>query len=173
MFLDYLAEKFSLSFVPSKFDYVAASGDIDNKSYTLIRPATYVNKSGIAAADAVKYYGVEIKDFLVIVDDINLEFSTLRVRASGGDGGHNGMNSIVYSLSSDQFPRLRIGVGNSFEKGDMADYVLTDFNKEERKTLEKTFDHCKILVEEFIKGGLESMLNANSRLNQDGNIIIN
>jgi PTH1 family peptidyl-tRNA hydrolase len=173
MLLDYLAEKFSLSFKPSKFDYLVASGEIEKETFALIRPATYVNKSGIASADAVKNFGIELKDFLVIVDDVNLEFSNLRVRSSGGDGGHNGLNSIIYYLSSDQFPRLRIGIGSTFEKGYMADYVLTDFDKEERKKLEKTFNTCTILLEEFIKGGLEGMLSANSRLSglNDDNII--
>jgi PTH1 family peptidyl-tRNA hydrolase len=174
MLLDYLAEKYALSFTPSKFDYLEASGNLAKKSYTLIRPTTYVNESGIAAADAIKNFGVELKDFLVIVDDVNLEFSKLRVRASGGDGGHNGLNSIIYRLSSDQFPRLRIGIGNSFQKGYMADYVLTDFDKNERKILEKTFNTAEILMEEFIKGGLESMLSANSRLfrsNKNKNIV--
>ena len=174
MLLDYLAEKFSLSFTPSKFEYLFATGELDKESYALIRPVTYVNESGIAAADAVKNFGVELKDLLVIVDDINLEFSKLRIRASGGDGGHNGLNSIIYQLSSDQFPRLRIGIGSSFEKGYMADYVLTDFDKKERKILEKTFNTSEILIVEFIKGGLEGMLSAYSRLSQidkDENII--
>ena len=174
MFLDHLAEKFSLTFNPSKFDYLAASGKIEKEPYTLVYPTTYVNNSGIAAADAIKNYGVDLKDFLVVVDDVNLEFSKLRIRASGGDGGHNGLNSIIYHLSSEQFPRLRVGVGSSFEKGYMADYVLTDFDKKERKILEKTFNTGEILTIEFIKGGLEAMLNANSRLSKldkDENIV--
>ena len=174
MFLDYMADKFSLSFKPSKFEYLFAAGELDKESYALIRPVTYVNQSGIAAADAIKNFKVELKDFLVIVDDINLEFSKLRIRSSGGDGGHNGLNSIIYHLSSDQFPRLRIGIGSSFEKGYMADYVLTDFDKKERKKLEKTFNTSEILIVEFIKGGLEGMLSANSRLFQldkDENLI--
>jgi PTH1 family peptidyl-tRNA hydrolase len=166
MLLDYLVDKFSLSFTPSKFDYLFAEGKIEKESYALIRPTTYVNESGLAAAEVVKNYGVELRDFLVIVDDVNLEFAKLRIRASGGDGGHNGLNSIIYHLSSDQFPRLRIGVGSTFENGNLVEYVLTDFDKKERKKLEKTFNTCTVLLEEFIKGGLESMLDSNSRLSQ-------
>ena len=174
MLLDYFTNKFSLSFISSKSDYFFAEGEIEKETYVLIRPSTYVNNSGKAAFEAIKNYGAESKDFLVLLDDINLEFSKLRIRSSGGDGGHNGLSSIIYSLSTTQFPRLRIGIGKAFNKGNMADFVLTNFDKKEIKVLEKTFSTGSVLIEEFIKGGLERMLDANSRLSklsQDENLI--
>ncbi len=164
MLLDYIAVKESLSFHPSMADYYYAEGKIGNSQYNLIKPSTYVNESGIAALQALQLNKTDIKDFLVVVDDLNLKFGELKVNASGGDSGHNGMSSIIYHLNSNQFPRFRIGIGSSFEKGKMADYVLTDFNKEEIESLKNTFSLGLTLIKEFVSGGIKQMLDANSRL---------
>ncbi len=164
MLLDYFAESHSLNFKASKFDYYFAEGMLSDYSYVLVKPTTFVNKSGIAAVQVMKKYEVENNELLVICDDINLEFLNLRIRKSGGDGGHNGLSSIVYHLNSDQFPRLRVGVSSSFNNGQMADYVLADFNKEERKNLVDVFKKGSILIEEFISGGITRMLDTNSLL---------
>ncbi len=164
MLLDFFAEAHSLTFKPSKFDFYYSEGKLSDSSYILVKPATYVNNSGLAAEQVIKKYFSDITDFLVVYDDINLPLASLRVRLSGGDGGHNGLSSIIYHLNSDQFPRIRIGVGNNFKEGQMADYVLTDFNKDEQKILSQTFKTGVILLEEFISGGKNKMLDANSRL---------
>ena len=170
MFLDYLAEKESLSFLPSKGDFYYAEGSLNSSEYNLIKPSTYVNNSGAAALQALQLNNVEVKDLLVIVDDINLNLGDFRVRVSGGDGGHNGISSIIYHLNSNQFPRIRIGIGDSFENGKMADYVLTNFSKEEIESLKKSFSLGIILTKEFIKGGIKQMLDANSKLSiEDSN----
>jgi len=164
MLLDYFAQTHSLTFKASKFDYYFAEGKLSRNPFLLVKPTTYVNNCGAAALQVFSNYETAIEDFLVVVDDLNLEFSKIRIRKSGGDGGHNGINSIVFHLQSDQFPRLRIGIGNYFAEGEMTDYVLTDFNEEERKVLSNTFKRGTTLVEEFICGGLQKMLDANSRL---------
>jgi len=166
MVLDYFAVSHSLKFKPSKSDFYFAEGTISDSSFVLIKPATYVNKSGIAAVQTLAKYETEISDFLVVCDDINIEFAGLRLRKSGGDGGHNGLSSVIYHLNSDQFPRLRIGIGRKFVEGQMADYVLTDFNKEEQKTLKEIFEKGNILLEEFITGGINKMLDMFSRLSK-------
>jgi PTH1 family peptidyl-tRNA hydrolase len=84
------------------------------------------------------------------------------VRQSGSNGGHNGINSIIYHLISNEFSRLRIGVGNSFGRGEMAAYVLSDFNSEEEKILEKVIETGCCLIEEFIRGGTKQLLDASS-----------
>jgi peptidyl-tRNA hydrolase, PTH1 family len=164
MLLDYIAAKESLSFHPSKGDYYCAVGKIGNSQFSLIKPSTYVNESGRAALQALQLNKVDIEDFLVVADDLNLKFGDLKVNASGGDSGHNGLSSIIYHLNSNQFPRFRIGTGSSFEKGKMAEYVLTDFNKEEIESLKNTFSIGLTLVKEFVSGGIKQMLDANSRL---------
>src|SRR5690606_26147743 len=163
MFLDYFAETHSLKFQPSKFEYYLAEGEISGSSYILVKPGTFVNQSGVAAQQVITEYNTDVKDFLVVYDDFNLEFSKLKVKMSGSDGGHNGISSIIYQLNSDLFPRLRIGIGNNFKPGEMADYVLTDFKRNERKILEETFKSGIILLEEFINGGTKKMLDANSK----------
>jgi PTH1 family peptidyl-tRNA hydrolase len=164
MLLDHIARSLSVSFSASKFDYSYSESSFSQSDFVLVKPAAYVNNSGVAAYQATSYFKAAINDILVIVDDINLSLASFRVRSSGGDGGHNGVNSIINHLASDQFPRIRIGVGNNFEKGAMAQYVLQDFNKNEINQLTDTFNTCELLVKEFITGGITSMLNLNSRL---------
>jgi PTH1 family peptidyl-tRNA hydrolase len=175
MFLDYFANSLSHSFKPSKSDYYFTEGKLDNQSFSLIKPSTYVNNSGIAALQAIQNYKIEIEDFLFIYDDLNLDFPDLRVRVSGGDGGHNGLNSVIYHLASEDFPRLRFGIGNNFEKGKMAEYVLTDFNNEEMSQLKNTFNDGVFLLKEFIVGGTKNLLDANSKLAKikNGNNLLN
>jgi PTH1 family peptidyl-tRNA hydrolase len=169
MFLDYLANLLSIPFVPSKSEYYFTEGTLNDQSFSLIKPSTFVNNSGIAALEAVQSYNIDIKDFLVVYDDLNLEFPNLQVKIKGGDGGHNGLNSIIYQLASDDFPRLRFGIGNNFEKGKMAEYVLTDFDEKEMVQLRNVFNEGIILAKEFIKGGIKNLLDANSILSKNKN----
>ena len=164
MLLDYFAQSHSVVFKPSKFNYYSAKGKLSGNSFLLVKPTTYVNNSGLAALHVVQKYETEVKDFLVIADDVNLQFADLRIRKSGGDGGHNGINSIIFHLQTDQFPRLRLGIGSNFVDGEMADYVLADFSEEEKKVLQGTFKTGTALLEEYIAGGIDKMLDANSRL---------
>lgn len=157
--LDKLAEKHSLVFSPSKFDYYIAGSPNSATPFFLIKPTTYVNRSGLAALDFIENTNIDLENFLVIADDINLDLGKIRIRKSGGDGGHNGISSIIYHLNTDQFPRLRFGIGNHFAKGEMADYVLSKFDDEERTSLEPRIDFTVNLMDEFIKGDLDTMLN--------------
>jgi len=163
MQLDYITGKYSLTFIPSKGDYYFAEGKVNIDDFILIKPTTYVNNSGIAALQVLQNYKIDPKDILVVADDINLSFSELRIRISGGDGGHNGIASIIYHLSTDQFPRIRIGVGNDFYHDEMADYVLADFNSEEMDNLKNVFIRGSELIEGFIEGGIKKMLDINSK----------
>jgi len=164
MLLDYLAEKYNLKIIPSQNDYFYCEGKLNNSEYSLIKPSTYVNNSGIAALAAVNHYNVDVTELLVVHDDINLDISVIKTKISGGDGGHNGLNSIIYHLISDQFPRIRIGIGNNFRQGEMADFVLSDFNSEEKPKLDEIIKTAAFLSEEFIKGGIKQLLDANSKL---------
>jgi len=130
----------------------------------LVKPTTYVNLSGVAALELQEETGFDIKDFLVVVDDINLPLGKIRIRGKGGDGGHNGLNSIIYSLESDEFPRLRIGIGNNFESGFMANYVLSKFDDDEKVIINEKVDFSIQLIEVFIKEDYVAMLNFFSKL---------
>ncbi len=167
--LDHLASLNSLSFTASQGDYYFARGNLSGNDYQLIKPTTYVNNSGIAASQVLAQNKLDVKDLLIIHDDVNLPHAEIRVRAKGGDGGHNGLSSVLWHLMSDEFARIRIGVGSDFEKGDMAEYVLTNFNDNEMKMLDEKFDTVNTLINEFITGGLDGLLDANSRLSNPNN----
>jgi PTH1 family peptidyl-tRNA hydrolase len=162
--LDHLASARSLSFKASKADYYFAEGSLNGNAYQFIRPSTYVNNSGIAAKQALENNNLNVEDLLVVHDDVNLPHAEIRVKVRGGDGGHNGLSSIIWHLMSEEFSRLRIGIGDNFEKGYMAEYVLSDFSTEEMKLLESAFKTVETLVDEFITGGMSGLLDANSRL---------
>ncbi len=165
--LDKFAEKHKLNFTEGKGDYYKAGSENGfASSFFLVKPTTYVNASGIAAAQLFDLYEIDIKDFLVVVDDLNLPPGKIRVRQKGGDGGHNGLHSIIYSLESDAFPRLRFGIGAEFEKGEMADFVLSKFNTETRKIVDEKINDAIELIEAFLKGGYEGMANLLSVKNQ-------
>lgn len=163
-FLDFFCSKKNLSFKSSKFDYQFSEGEHSGASFILVKPYTYVNNSGLAVLDCIRHYKISVHDLLVVVDDINLDLSEIRIRKSGGDGGHNGLSSIIYHLQSNDFSRLRIGIGDDFESGDLANYVLSDFNKNDLVQLEKTFNLSVTLVESFITDGYIKMLSTFSRL---------
>ena len=165
--LDTFAEYKSLDFIPAKGEYFIALGKQNKESYFLIKPTTYVNKSGQAALQVIEEYKIELGDLLVVCDDINISTGEVRIRRSGGDGGHNGLASIIYDFNSDQFPRLRIGVSNDFNEGQLSSYVLSDFNTDEEKLLSGVIKNSILLIEEFIEGGYEAMLDVNSRLKND------
>ena len=162
LFLDYFAGKKNLSFKASKHEYYYSQGKTGESGFFLIKPTTYVNNSGIAALHAADEFGVAVEDILVVADDINLPLTEIRIRASGGDGGHNGLKSLIYHLNSNQFPRIRLGIGSSFKEGDKAEYVLSPFNPDELGLIKETFEKGVIIADEFIKGGLKGMLDANA-----------
>lgn len=164
--LDHFASSNSLSFTASKGNYYFASGSLFDHSYQLIKPTTYVNNSGIAAKQALEANNLDVRDLLIVQDDVNLPNSEIKVKLKGGDGGHNGLNSVIWHLMSDDFARIRIGVGSDFEKGEMAAYVLSDFNTDEMKLIKERFDTVNTLISEFITGGINGLLDANSRLSR-------
>jgi len=133
------------------------------KSIHIIKPTTYMNLSGIAVKQIIENDNVELDEILIISDDINLDTGKIRIRESGGDGGHNGLSSVIYHLNSDKFLRLRFGVGNDFEEGKMPDYVLQNFYENEWKIIRLNVNFSVSLIEQFIIGGKQLMLNYFSR----------
>lgn len=168
--LDHLAEKYLISFLPSKNDYYFAEKKIGENYFCLIKPSNYVNNSGFAAVQAITSYNCSVSDLLVIHDDVYLSTGTFKVKLSGGDGGHNGVESIIYQLGSEYFTRIRIGVGGSnFSQETIADYVLSDFSQSDHSLLEKVFENCTVLVEAFILGGTKQLLDTNSKFIKSNN----
>lgn len=165
MFLDHLADKYSISFIPSQNDYYFAEHKIGQNYFGLIKPSSYVNNSGISAAQAISKYHSKIDDLLIIHDDVYLETGSFRLKLTGGDGGHKGVNSIIYHLSSEDIVRIRLGVGGkNFSQDKIAEYVLSDFSDEDKKSLGEVFTKCTVLTESFICGGKKQLLDVTSKL---------
>ena len=158
-FIDFFAGQKSLTYKESKSDYYYSEAELSGIPFVLIKPNTYVNLSGVAILNCLVNYKIDVYDLLVIVDDINLETGSLRIRKSGGDGGHNGLSSIIYHLNSIEFPRIRIGIGNNFKNGFLSDYVLSDFAQDDLSILKKSFNIGAQLVDKFVIGGYSQMLN--------------
>lgn len=169
--LDKVAQKYKMQFVPSKNEFLyAGNGDDTISPFILVKPTTYVNLSGIAAAELKEFYDFEpSNELLVVYDDLHLELGKIRIRKSGGDGGHNGINSLIYHLQTDNFTRIRFGIGNNFEHGKMKDYVLDNFSNDELRELDKNFNLCADLINVFIKNGQKGMLDYYSKLNSSLN----
>lgn len=129
------AEKHGLKFrLSSRFNGEVAGGIVGDKPLTLFLPMTYMNLSGKAVRQCLDYYKVDLGHLIVVSDDINLPFGKLRLREEGGSGGHNGLKSIDTYLGTNQYPRLRMGVGDR-ESGDLTDHVLGEFKQEEKDEL--------------------------------------
>jgi PTH1 family peptidyl-tRNA hydrolase len=172
--LDYFAQNRSIKFRAAKGDYYFCEGGLNQVHYFLIKPSNYVNNSGVAALQFLDKHKIDISDLLIVCDDVNMKMGKLRVRKSGGDGGHNGLASLIYHLNSNQFPRLRIGIGSDFNEGELSSYVREDFSEDDAKILKTVLKDSSLLVEEFIIGGIETLLNANSKLyNNDSSTEIN
>ncbi len=165
IFLDYLADKLGLKFSQTLFSYQEARGRFGDVPFVLIKPTTFVNLSGVAIAQVMENLSLTADDILIVYDDINLEEGLFKIRKSGGDGGHNGIKSIIYHINSQNFSRLRIGVGNKFKSGEMVRFVLSSFDVEAMKRIEPVLDTSFDMVKAFVENGEKAMYDINSRLN--------
>ncbi|HEY6507458.1 MAG TPA: aminoacyl-tRNA hydrolase [Vicinamibacterales bacterium] len=126
----------------------------------LAKPFTFMNRSGDVVAGLARYYDVQPADVLVVVDEVALPFGRLRARARGSAGGHNGLKSIIERFGTDDFPRLRVGVGRGDARRDLADHVLSKFEAGERTDLEGVIARAADAVEMFAAAGIDKVMNA-------------
>jgi len=128
-----------------------------------LRPLLFMNLSGEAVADRVRFYKIDLSDVLVVADDVNLPLGRLRARASGTEGGHNGLRSIAESLGTIDYARLRIGVGRGDLRRDLADHVLARFEPDEQAGMEDAIARAADAVEVWISDGLARVMNTFNR----------
>lgn len=133
------------------------------KTLLLLKPNTYMNLSGKAVKYWVEKETIDWSHLLVISDDLSLPFGQIRLRASGSDGGHNGLRSIIEHLATRDFPRLRFGIGNQFPKGQQVNYVLGEWNDEEKKALPGKIENAIGAVFEYVQAGLAQAMNKYNR----------
>ena len=136
-------------------------------SVLVAKPLTFMNLSGHAVGELMRFYKVEREDIVVIVDDANLELGRLRARPSGSAGGHNGLKSIIGALGSEDFARLRVGVGRGDARRDLADHVLARFDPQEREDVAEAVGRAADAAELFVSDGIGPVMNRFNR-KEDG-----
>ena len=135
--LDYIAEKLDVSISKLKFKSLYTIADYKGKKIMLIKPQTFMNLSGQAVVEALQFYKLDIKNAVVICDDVNFDVGKLRIRRQGSDGGQNGVKNIIYLSNRDDFARIKLGVGKKPSPDyNLADWVLSKFRAEEMQSLE-------------------------------------
>lgn len=156
--LDYFARKESISFQTAKLGDVA---EFKTKGRTLIllKPNTYMNLSGKAVKYWMEKENIEKENILVITDDLNLSFGTIRIKSKGSDGGHNGLKNIQLLLNSTEYPRFRFGISDEFKKGRQVDYVLGEWNEEEKTKLPERLELGSEIISSFALAGLANTMN--------------
>ncbi len=157
LLLDYMTQNSIIPFRAGKGDYYF----YENNDLVLIKPTTYMNLSGRAVVQVLHDFSLPIKNLLVIYDDFNLPFGTIRFRARGSDGGHNGIKSIIYELETDTFNRLKIGIGQPSK--DTVDFVLSEFSAEEMHALGSVFQFAAEGIETWRKEGIAQAMNRYNR----------
>ncbi len=166
-----LAEKHGIkgSF-SSKFNAIIGKGTLQDTEVLLVQPQTYMNLSGQAVAGVLNWYKEEVKNLFVIYDDISLDLGKIRFRPSGSSGSHNGIKSIITSCGSENFARLKVGIGPNPGEHLWANYVLQPFSLEEKKHLPEIIKVCAEAVEFYISEGMEASRNKYNGINIIGEV---
>lgn len=157
--LNKLSEKYNIPITQSKFNGKYGTGTIENEKVILLEPQTYMNLSGEAIKPMLDFYKVAPSNLLVIYDDIDVEPGKIRIRMKGGPGSHNGMKSVVKSIGSEEFPRVRVGIGQPIIKLAMIDYVIGYVPEEELKILNDGIEKAEEAVIEVLKHGINYAMN--------------
>jgi PTH1 family peptidyl-tRNA hydrolase len=131
--VDYMADKLGFDVSRIKFKGLVGEYNISGEKVIFLKPSTFMNLSGTSVNEAASFYKIPVENIIIVYDDISIDFGRVRIRPSGSDGGHNGMKSIIYQLSSDSFPRVRVGIGGPDRN--LVSYVLGRFKEEEKKSL--------------------------------------
>ena len=156
--LDALAGASNISFKDKRYGFVAEM-KYRARTYILLKPSTYMNLSGNAVRYWLNKEKLPVENLLVVVDDVALPFGTLRMRAKGGDAGHNGLNHIQTILGTTEYARLKFGIGNDFYQGQQVDYVLGGWPDEQEKALPERIEMAVEIIKSFGVIGLERTMN--------------
>jgi PTH1 family peptidyl-tRNA hydrolase len=156
--INHLAECWSVPLAKSQSKALVASTRFEHQDVILAKPQTFMNKVGHSIAALVRFYKVDPLRLLIIYDDLDLPAGQIRMRPFGGSGGHRGMQSIIESMGSSEFPRVRIGIGRPPGRMDPADYVLQDFNDDEKILIEIALRHCHDCIKRFLTDGIEAAM---------------
>ena len=157
--IDVLADKYGIDVSDRKHKALCGKGIIEGEKVLLLKPQTFMNLSGESIREAVDYYKIDPEDIIVIYDDISLDPGQLRIRLKGSAGGHNGIKNIIAHLGTQEFPRIKVGVGAKPPKMDLADYVLSRFGAEEQKVMDEAFGEAAEAAVMMMTTGAERAMN--------------
>ena len=155
--LDELCKRWKINFLPSDNEYVYAENN--NNKVLLIKPTTVMNNSGIIIKSVIKKWNLKLEDLFVIFDDVDLPLGSLRIRPSGGDGCHRGMESIIYRLGNNKFPRIRFGIAAGKNLRPAQEYVLKNFRRKDQVLADEVIVKAADAVESIINNGLNKTMN--------------
>jgi len=153
--VDEIGERLKISISKSKHKAIIGEGTLGTKRIVLVKPQTYMNLSGESVREVTDWYKASLDNVIVVYDDIDLPLGRIRIRADGTPGTHNGMRSVVGTLNSINFPRVRMGIGRPTEPMDLADYVLSRFKDEEKAEIDKEIKTAADAVMDIIELGMQ------------------
>lgn len=156
--VDQLASQNNLTFKSERYGDLATFNH-KGKQFILLKPTTFMNLSGSAVVYWLNKEKINLEDLLVITDDLNLDFGTFRLKAKGSDGGHNGLKDIQSKLQTTTYPRFRFGISDRFAKGNQVDYVLGEWNEDEKITLQERLEKGASLILSFGLAGIHITMN--------------
>ena len=159
MVIDAIADELNVAVEKKQCQALTQTANWDGQKILLVKPQTFMNLSGQAVMELLHYYNDRIDDLLVIHDDLDLPPGQLRFKQGGGAGGHNGIKNIIAHLGTQEFPRIKVGVGDKPPRMDLADYVLSRFSKEDREKMEQAFKDAAEAVEVMITEGADAAMN--------------
>lgn len=157
--LDYFANQESISFQTQKLGDVTEF-KIKGRTAILLKPNTFMNLSGKAVKYWMEKEKIEKDNLLIITDDLNLSFGSIRIKTKGSDGGHNGLKNIQLLLNSTEYPRFRFGISDAFKKGKQVDYVLGEWSTEEKEALKERLSISSEIIKSFVLAGLNTTMNS-------------
>lgn len=161
--MDYIAQKLGVKLDRVRFKSLCCEATVGGKRVLLMKPQTFMNLSGEAVQEAANFYKIAPENVLVICDDVNFDVGIMRIRRKGSYGGQNGIKNIIEHLGTEDFPRIKVGIGKKPEGFDMKDYVLSKFHDTEQKTLFSTFDSVYNSVMLILDGKIEEAMSHYSK----------
>lgn len=159
MAIDKLADDLGVKVKKLKFKSLIVEARIGSEKVILMKPSTYMNESGRAVVDCQRYYNLDPSQIIVLCDDIDIDFGTIRIKKKGSAGTHNGLKSIIYQLNSQDFPRIKISVSKPEKNIDLKDFVLSRFSDDEMKILDKELDMARKAVLDIVNKDTDYAMN--------------
>lgn len=154
-----IAKKYEIELSRTNYNAIYGTGIIEGEKVILVKPQTYMNASGEAIEKYVRFYKIPLENVLVIYDDMDTEKGSIRIRQKGGSGSHNGMKSVIQELKTEDFPRIRVGIGRPKDEFDRIDYVIGSIEDEEYVELEQGENKTVEAVSYYLKYGIDQAMN--------------